>query len=137
MSVCFKFVSFWCFLSLQILCHDERMILTSIFSCRTKRWGVWRCSFQGGMLFIYLFIIIIILFLPCSFSKFFFSSPLFLGHVSHSSCVMIHIYSYTSLLVNTRNYLGFLISLWLTAGRILVSSKKFNWMSSFPTDALR
>lgn len=133
MSVCFKFVSFWCFLSLRILCHDERMILTSIFSCRTKRWGVWRCSFQGGMLFIYYYYFISSMF----FLNFFFSSPLFLGHVSHSCCVMIHIYSYTSLLVNTRNYLGFLISLWLTAGRILVSSKKFNSMSSFPTDALR
>ena len=136
MSVCFKFVSFWCFLSLRILCHDERMILTSIFSCRTKRWGVWRCSFQGGMLFIYLLLLLFYFFHVLS-QNFFFPSPLFLGHVSHSCCVMIHIYSYTSLLVNTRNYLGFLISLWLTAGRILVSSKKFNSMSSFPTDALR
>ena len=88
-------------------------------------------------LFIYLLLLLIFFFFHV-LSQFFCFFPIIpWSCIPFLLCDDIYIYSYPSLLVNTRNYLAFLISLWLTAGRILVSSKKFNSMSSFPTDALR
>lgn len=63
-----------CWLVLNLLVFDawshheilsyEHMILRSIFSCRTKRRGVWGCSFQGGLDIFIFFSLINFVFIP-------------------------------------------------------------------------